>query len=173
MIDSIPSPRSMPAARRQEVRQLLETAVASPTDVASSRWRSRSFAIGAGAALALAGGTAAAAYVTFAPATDKSAVRCYTDMTLGNGSDFHGTTVAVAGPDGTGPASIDDALAACTRVWRDGVITMGATNAQGPAREGSVYPVPPLSACVAEDGVAIVFPGEGVCARLGVPQLQK
>lgn len=173
MIDSVPNPRPMSDSRRQAHRALLEAAVAAPEGATSRRWRGRGIAVAAMTGLALTGATAAAAYVAFAPATDTSVVRCYSDTIVGSGNDFHGTTVAVADPNGSGPVAITDALAACTQVWTDGVITEGALNAQGPTDEGVRYAVPSLSACVAADGVAVVFPGVNVCAGLGLPTLHK
>jgi hypothetical protein len=122
----------------------------------------------------LLGGTAAWAYVAFAPAKVPVAdeTRCYSVASLDvpKDKDFYGTSVTTGAPFG-GHASVK-AIEACTPSWQLGILTEGSTTIARPQR-GVNRPVPHLVACVLpEGGVAAVFPGpDDTCQKLGLPRL--
>jgi hypothetical protein len=137
------------------------------------RWASRGVVLGVAGALVASGG-AAAAYVTFAQANDRSVVRCFTVPDPGSEETFSGTDVALVGSPTDDAALIDDALGLCRQLWSDGVIRPGSPNAVGPEPGVSSYPVPDLTACVLDSGIAGVFPaGVEICDRFGLPRLQQ
>lgn len=129
-----------------------------------------------GAVLSVAvGGTAAAAAIHFssAPVSRTDLARCYSVDSLAGGANFAGTSVAAVGPIGTN-AQITNAIAACTTIWKAGLLTLGSTRAGGtrpPAGNLDYnHPVPPLTVCVLPGGLAGVFPGvESTCEKLGLP----
>ena len=99
---------------------------------ASRRRVSRKFApIGAVLSVAV-GGTAAAAAIHFSSAsvTRTDVARCYSVDKLAGGANFAGTSVAAAGPIGTN-AQITNAVAACTTIWKAGLLTLGSTRVGG------------------------------------------
>ena len=166
-LQSLPPARSMPAHRRQAHRTIVEAAV-TPT-AARRRPSRRRIVVAAGAALLLT--TGAAAYVASRPASDKSVVRCYTVAGLDGGDVFRGTSVSVVTRDRIVP--IEDALSACARAWRDGVLVAGAAGPVDPDPRRVPAPVPPLVACTLPQGIAAVFPGDdATCRRLGLPSLE-
>lgn len=167
---AVPESRSMPVGRLQMHRRVLEQAVAQPSP---RRWLSRGTAGALAGGVVIFGGGAALAYVALAPATNQQVVRCYTDDRPGSGDNFHGTTLAQADTADGGTADIHDPVRACSQLWHDGVISAGSIDAEGPGPGETAYPVPTLSACVLDSGVAAVFPGNGdVCAELGLPALK-
>lgn len=163
ILTEIPASRPLPPAARAAQRQLLEEWIT--TKHASRRWAPRTLAAGIAAVVLLSGG-AATAYVAFAPATDRSKVRCYSEASIGSDTDYHGTEAGV--PSSAG--GVDDPIALCAAIWRAGIIRVGSYHADGPASEPQ--PVPPLVACALQNGVAAVFPGDAqTCRRLGLPAL--
>jgi hypothetical protein len=130
-------------------------------------------AIGA-AGSALLGGTAAWAYVAFAPARVPVAdeTRCYPVPSLKapTGTAVTFTSVTAVSPDGRRPEI--RAIEACTPSWQLGMLTEGSTTIARPHR-GANRPVPQLVACVLpEEGIAAVFPGpDETCQKLGLPRL--
>jgi hypothetical protein len=126
------------------------------------------------AATVLLGGTAAWAYVAFAPAKVPVAdeTRCYAVPSLDKPKDvdFYGTSVTVGSPDGRRPDV--RAIEACTPSWQTGILTEGSTVVARPNPDAN-RPVPHLVACVLpEEGVAAVFPGpDDTCQKLGLPRL--
>jgi hypothetical protein len=123
------------------------------------------FAVGT-ASLAVATMGAGAAYIAFAPATDHTVVHCYTAQ---------GTAAQDLGTD-TNYQQDADAIAACTTLWRAGILQLGKPQAQpqqGPGPLPQDLPVPALVACTVH-GEAAVFPGDPTtCQRLGLPVLEK
>ena len=124
-----------------------------------------------------AGAAAAAGILSPTRATVRNEVRCYASVSTARGSDFPGTTVALApkaGDVGT-PDTAAVAKASCTTLWERGFLTAGGvTRSFGPlASDGEPdvhLTAPPLVACVLEGGVTAVYPGEtSVCNSLGLP----
>jgi len=173
-LNDLPPVRAMPRDRMTARQHGIEMYAKAPT---ASRVRSRitvrlaAVAIGASAALV---GTTALAYVAFKPATVPVAdqTRCYTKASLeGGNDDFYGTTVGQAMPaDGTRKAVA--AVEVCSALWRQGLLTPGSKRITVPERDSADQPVPRLTACVLEKGIAAVIPGDdNICARLGLPRL--
>lgn len=105
--------------------------------------------------------------------TDKDTARCYSVAERHDGSDFPGMSVAVAHPNSDVVAQVEDAVASCSLVWRDGALEVGKRRPQ-PYRPGVDRPVPPLVGCVLPDGIAAVFPGDTqTCSRLGLPAVNE
>lgn len=166
----VPAARALPVARRIAERAQLVALVAGP--VRSTIWRPLALAAG-GVALATATGAAFAFFGT-EEATDRSVVQCHTTVEAARGVDFDGAGVELRGPveqgDGERAVPIQDAVDRCADLWKQGVLRLGAPNAQLPT--GQVEEVPPLTACLTEHGVASVFPTDlDVCASLGLRRL--
>jgi len=165
-LQALPSPRPFPPERVAAVRDMLESSVDNQSG--RRRWKSRGFLLTVGASVVLSTGVAVA-YVAFAPATDHSRVRCYTEPRLGDRNTYRGTDAGMAtSADGTVAAI--DAIDLCTALWRAGIIAAGQPHAELP--DSGSHPVPPLTACRLPDGVAGVFPGTAeLCRQLGLPGL--
>lgn len=168
----VPAPRALPAARRVAERAQLVALVGAP--VRSRVGRPLVLAAG-GLALASATG---AAFAFFGPgvASDRSQVQCHTTVEAARGVDFAGTGVELRSPielgAGTRAESVREAVGTCAELWRQGVLQLGEPGAQGPT--GRVEEVPPLTACLTEDGVAAVFPtNRDVCESLGLRGLDQ
>jgi hypothetical protein len=161
-------------ARKAAMRALLE-------DVAATEGSRRSrlrlpVAVGVGAAVTLAGGTAAAYVITQRPVTEQGMVHCLARAELAASGTYPGSAVMVSAPDGD-EVAVDDALGACEQLWRDGVLDPDAatgTPAAGP-RPGRNAGVPSqLSVCVMPDGTAAVLPGPATaCPELGLDLRQE
>jgi len=134
----------------------------------------RVIVVGALAAGVLAGGSAAAA-VLLAPArpTVFDQARCYSEPSRDFSASFPGTSIATATPVGQTDATDvpDQALDACSAVWRQGLLVYGAERAL-PGPGTSDDPVPRLAVCVLPSGEAAVFPGDAdTCGALGLPAM--
>lgn len=170
----LPPSRRMPETARLATRQLLEGVASTSREGGAGRWLSRGVVIGAATGLALTGG-AAVAFVAFAPATDLSVVRCFTLPEVGTEDDYYGTDAVAASPDQDGPVPVTEAVALCADLWRQGALTYGVKSAPGPDQSSTktTYPIPELTACVLDSGIAGVFPADAdICSRLGLAALQ-
>lgn len=160
----VPPPRPLPPAVRDAQSRLLAEIVGRRRP----RWRSR-FVIFPAALVLAGGGVAAAVRASLGEVTDRDTARCYSVAERHDGRDFPGTSVAVAHPDSDVVGQVEDAVATCALVWRDGALEIGKRRAQ-PYRPGVDRPVPSLVGCVLPDGSAAVFPGDAqTCSRLGLP----
>jgi hypothetical protein len=164
MIVQLPPSRSLPSNRRYAARRQLEDAVgkmkASP--------RRRRLILLVAIALVLASAVSGITLLRTAPVTDKRTARCYTATSVGSGNTFSGTTIGVPGPPGS-VAQVNDAIASCSDLWRQGFLVRGLTEIQRP-KPNTSNPVPPLIACTLPDGIAGIFPGDSnTCAGLGLP----
>jgi len=142
------------------------------TEIDQPRKRSRrTFGILAAvvAALTLTGGVGAYAWIAHSEAPkDPYVVYCYPDATsVERGPDwFGGMVTAVADVDGNNKPRLQ-AVAACAESWR-----LGGTHLPDVVPTGEDNPVPELTACVDEDGYAVVFPSDPtICTRLGISSL--
>jgi hypothetical protein len=164
MIVQLPPSRSVPSNRRYAARRQLEDVVGKKK--ASPR-RTRLILLVA-IALVLASAVAGITLLRTAPVTDKRTARCYTAMSIGSDKTFSGTTIGVAGTPGS-VAQVDDAMASCSDLWRQGFLVPGMTAIQRP-KPNTSNPVPSLVACTLPDGIAGIFPGDSnTCAKLGLP----
>ncbi|MEO5921802.1 MAG: hypothetical protein ABIQ01_11740 [Pseudolysinimonas sp.] len=126
----------------------------------STRYRTTRNLIIAGAAIAaLTGG----GIIVFRAAqeTIDTTVECYHEPTLDS------VPVGVAGD----PISVQDPLGLCGLLWRNDLFDPANNNDPDP-NDGTL-PVPPLVACVLDNGVTAVFPlegasEEGFCEAIGL-----
>jgi hypothetical protein len=176
-MDQMPLPSAdvprLDPARKAAMRELVEYAVAN--EKAPYPRLRMPVAVGLGAAVALAGGTAAAYVLTQRPVTETSLVHCFSRAELSAAGEFPGTSVAVTVPSrhADGPAPIEDALAACAQAWQDGLLDpsapIGAPLPDPDPRRNAAVP-DQLAVCVTPDGAAAVVPGgPAACATLELP----
>lgn len=167
-----PPARPFPPQRRDETRQLLEDAARATLRRRRRRWLSRT-TIAVGAAALLTTGGVATAYVGYQNAHQTTDVRCYTKVVRDEGEGFPGTTVTTRGTGSNGRTAPADPVRACADLWRQGVLRPGARTAGDV--DGRTHRVPPLQACVLDDGTAAVYPAadERTCAGLGLPRLRR
>lgn len=160
----VPGPSPMRAVHHKALRRELETLAATPP---RRRWRlgRPGVVIGVSIGIAVAGGAAAAAYVSYQPVTHRTTAHCYSLPSLAGNN---GTTVVAAGAPGS-QAQVTDALATCTMLWRDGFLVQGAPEIVHVTQPTTVHPVPHLAVCTMPDGSAGVFPDGRTCAQLGLP----
>jgi hypothetical protein len=151
---------ALPARRRAAARQQLEELVAR-----SGRSRGRRSPVLIVAVIAvIVLSTGAAGVAAYRAITIQAVGRCFTVDSV-TSRDF--TTLAAAGRPLT-KAAAQDARAACSALFREGLVEPG-TGVLVPDRTGIPHSVPPLVVCVWRDGSAAVFPGKaGTCARLGL-----
>lgn len=164
----VPEPRDLPAARASadaEMLARLDAGRAEPRQAAL---------LGGGLIAALAVTGAGVAYLVPEGPTDVSLIHCHTTTDLGRGDSFIGASLSSPSMNGDGQAQvIEDVVAGCADLWRDGWIKVGSTAIE-PTPGGGPYAVPELTACVSSSGVAAVFPaGEEICAQLSLPQLRR
>ena len=113
------------------------------------------------------GGVAYAHFANSTEPTYRGEARCYTIASLKGGANFYGLTVAASGNPNV-PAVVANALATCEADWREGFLEQGKRPLRNQLPPDQRV-VPPLVACVLNDGVAAVFPGNSAtCARLGL-----
>jgi hypothetical protein len=164
MIGHLPPSRRMPAARRYAARRQLEEFV----NRRSGLRRRRRLVLGVAIAVVLGSAVAGITLLQSAPVTDKTTARCYTEAALGSGGTFSGATIGALGAPGS-TARVDNAIATCSDLWRQGFLLSGKTGIQRPG-PNTANPVPPLIACTLPNGIAGVFPGDqSTCASLGLP----
>ncbi len=162
-LEGLPEARPMPAAEAQAILRVLRQEMAR-----RPWWRRRVVvaSIGLGTALATAG--AMTAYVAFREPTERGVATCYGSASTD--SDTVRVDVAVAAPDGRGPAVIDDAVQLCTQAWRDGLLDADVSQSTLVDSQR----VPDLVACTMPDGSVGVFPGKaGTCQRLDLPAIEQ
>lgn len=167
-----PPTRPFPPGRRDQTRRVLEDAARATLRRRRRRWLSRT-TIAAGAAALLTTGGVATAYVGYRAAHETSDVRCYTKVVRDSGEDFPGTTVTTRGTGSNGRTAPADPVRACADLWRQGVLRPGARTAGDV--DGGTHRVPPLQACVLDNGIAAVYPAADprTCAGLGLPRLRR
>lgn len=169
-----PDNRPLDPARKAAMRELIEHAVA--TERPRPSWFRAPVAAGVGAAVVLAGGSAAAYVLTQRPVTETSLVHCFSRAELTADGEFPGVSVAAAHPDDRAVA-MDEAIDACTQVWRDGLLDPAApigASLPDPDQRRNSRPPSPLTVCVMSDGSAAVIPGgPNVCAELDLPLQQE
>lgn len=122
------------------------------------------------AALAIGVGTAAAFGVFSTPPTLRDIAHCYTTVDLDDPTNHNDFAVALDfdQPDLTADAAAM-ALDICAGGWAQGRFSDTDPKITDPQGTRTDYPVPPLTACVLDDGSVAVFPGtEEVCNDLGI-----
>lgn len=127
----------------------------------------------AGVVLA-SGGTAYAVHQSTSTPPASNTLFCYSKVSADRSDNAPGAGVMVAAailPNGTTPGNgmIDDPVALCGQVYRDGALRLGVAHLPGTAPRAANQPVPALTACVRADGSVGVEPGgPGVCATVGM-----
>ncbi len=121
------------------------------------------------ATLTLTGGVTAYAWIQRSEAPkDPYIVFCYPDATsVERGPDwFGGQLTAVADVNGENKPKLS-ALTGCAEAWR-----LGAVHLPDVVPKSDNNPVPALTACVDDEGYAVVFPADAtICTRLGIADL--
>lgn len=167
MSNNLPPTREYTGARAAATEQMLTQVVVGSATPTTRRPRVRWVAAVAVAGVAVT--AAAVAGDVFGAAADRSLARCHSTTDLGRGDDFAGTATASA--DSNGIVTTDRAIEACAELWRQGVLTAGASRPGAPDPALGA-PVPALVGCVDSDGFAAVFPGrQDLCASLGLAVL--
>lgn len=182
MLDDLPDRLEPRAARAAADKAVLSSIVVEPRREHFSWAKSggrrklsgRVIVVGALVAGVLAGGGAAAA-VLLAPQrpTVFDQARCYSEPSSDFSDAFPGTSITTPTEVGqSGPIDVpDQALDACSAVWRQGLLVYGSPHVlSGPGTSDNR--VPPLVVCVLPSGEAAVFPGDAeTCASLGLPPM--
>lgn len=124
------------------------------------------------AAGALGIGTAAALGAFSTPPTDRSMVHCFATTDLHDpGNHIDGVIAVPPGAEVTVGDAAASALEICADDWRQGRLIPNDPTIKPPQPEVQDRPVPPLAACVLDNGQVAVFPGPpSTCAELGLPQ---
>ena len=153
-------------------RQLADFVLSEIHDEKPQRDRRRWFGFLAAflAALTLGGGVAAYAWIARSEAPkDPYVVYCFADQNPDRGEGWVGATItAVPDLQGKNKPKLA-AVASCAEAWDLGALRPPGT--PGPMKN-SGNPVPQLTGCIDDDGVAVVFPADSsICTRLGYASL--
>ena len=164
MIEQLPPTRRLPTARRYAARRQLEELVSRRR----APGRQRRFILGIVIFAVVGSAATGITLLRSSPVTDRTTARCYTTAAVGSGETFSGTTIGVLGAPGS-TGQVDNAIANCSDLWRQGFLLQGKSGMQRPSPNTS-NPVPPLVACTLPSGIAGVFPGDqSTCTQLGLP----
>ncbi|WP_042377679.1 hypothetical protein [Streptacidiphilus melanogenes] len=158
--------------RKEHLMREIKRQAVSVSAASAPRRRRRTYLALSGTLLALTGGAAIAATTMLgkAPASQHNLVRCYSAASLSaNYSDTSAATTPGVAPTDIS-ASVAAAVNACAGLWQAGVVQPGRVGAPSGQPDGSV---PPLTACVLDDGEAAVLPGKSaqLCQDLGLARL--
>ena len=115
-------------------------------------------------------GVAASLGAFDAPVSNRSTAHCYTTADLGRSDNHNDFGVAVAAGD---PRAIGDAAAQameiCSGQWAIGRFSILTPTFPAYVSGPATHPVPPLVACVLDNGEVGIFPGtSGTCISLGL-----
>ena len=161
----------MTEARTEAIRDLLAQTIRDEPELRRRRTRRRLLVWG-GIGLLTVGGLSTAGSVLFREAaiTDQSIVQCFSSTVPNPDGSFPGSGATVATKDG--PGRVDDALALCTEMWRQGVLSPGF-DPVAPPQEPDETRIPDLQVCVMRDGIAAVVPSDdaSICQSLGMSDL--
>jgi hypothetical protein len=110
-----------------------------------------------------AGGVAAYSAINQEPVTDTTAVRCFASI------DVHGDWISYSRIENPGDTPhMTDPISSCAHLWRIGMLPLGGPH-PGATRHNADEPVPPLTECVIDTGVAGVFPNLSSCSAIDLP----
>lgn len=152
--------------RRSALRQLVIDEARSRAASRTPRRIRRLTAGVVGAAVLGGGGVLAYAQLASPGVTDTTSVRCYQSANVNSNYTQFSRDDGAGGP----PSHMTDAVAACGRLYREGLLPAMFTGKHpGKVTLATNDPVPPLVACVWPTGIAAVFPAPVTCARLGLP----
>lgn len=159
---------------RQQLQDLVDATSRTPARPPVPRRRLRmisTITAGVITTAAIGVGTAAAFGVFSTPPTLRDIAHCYTTVDLDD-PDNHNDFAVALDFDHPNPTADAAALALeiCTGGWAQGRFSDTDPKIIDPQSTRTDYPVPPLTACVLDDGSVAVFPGgEQVCTDLGIP----
>lgn len=163
----------MSEARTQAMRELLSERIRSEPAIKRRRFRQR-IAVWGSVGLFTVGVASTGAAILFGvtPVTDKTIVHCLSSTTRGPNGTYPGSSATIA--DGVGSGRVDDALALCGQMWKQGVLS-STVDPTAPTQSPGDVIVPPLQVCVMRDGTAAVVPSENpsVCQSLGMAPLEE
>lgn len=117
-------------------------------------------------------GTAAALGAFSTPPADRNVAHCYTTADLDDPTNHNSFAVAVtADSDASTGDAATAAMETCSYWWAVGRFTPGVTTFPEHVDPGpTTHPVPPLVACVLDNGQVAIIPGDpATCERLGIP----
>ncbi len=168
-----PAEPEMSEVRTQAMRKLLAARIRSEPAIRQRRVRRRLAIFGGLGALTVGlAATGAAVLLGAGPVTDTTIVHCLSSTTRGPNGTYPGSSATIA--DGTGPGRVDDAIALCSQMWQQGILS-GTLDPTAPTQTPGDTPVPPLQVCVMRDGTAAVVPSgnRSVCQSLGLAPLAR
>lgn len=166
-----PEEPEMSETRTQAIRELLAGRIRDEPVIRRKRLRRRIALWGsAGIVGAVALTTGAAILFGSAPVTDKTIVHCLSSTTRSADGTYPGSSATIA--DGNGPGRVNDALALCSQMWKQGALS---PTVDPTAPTHSPGTVPPLQVCVMRDGTAAVVPSDNasVCQSLGMASIEE
>jgi hypothetical protein len=109
------------------------------------------------------GAVAAYSAIYQRPVTDTTAVRCFASI------DIHGDYVSYSSVDNPGDTpDMTDPIGSCAHLWRIGMLPFSGSH-PSVTRHNADDPVPPLTECVIDTGVAGVFPNLASCSAIDLP----
>lgn len=161
----------MSEPRVDAVRRILAQQVRDEPELRRKRRRQRIVLwSGVGALTVGLATTGATMLLHAAEVTDRSIVHCLSSTTPNQDGSYPGSAATIAENDG--PGRVDDALALCTEMWQQGVLSADV-NPTAPTQNPGDAAVPPLQTCVLRDGTAAVVPGdsESICQAVGMASL--
>ncbi|THG33251.1 hypothetical protein [Naasia lichenicola] len=168
------SPESGPTMRPDRVdaieAMLLENVRTSPQTESHTRRRRIAIVSVLAGSLVLAGTTAGAVLLNGQTVTDKTIVQCASSAERNADGSLPGSASAISA-DSVGAGRIDDAIAVCSDMWRQGVLQPGFDPVATPNGSGTVPD--DLTVCVMSDGSAAVVPGRaGICESIGLAPIE-
>ncbi|MEV7694010.1 hypothetical protein AB0N73_11855 [Microbacterium sp. NPDC089189] len=161
----------MSETRTRAIRELLAQRIRDDPAIRRKRLRRRIAVWGsAGLVGAVALTTGAAILFGATPVTDKTIVHCLSSTIRDADGTYPGSSATIA--DGNGPGRVDDALALCAQMWKQGALNP-SVDPTAPTQSPGM--VPPLQVCVMRDGTAAVVPSSSasVCQSLGMASLEE
>lgn len=168
MHDHLPSDEEVRRQLAQIRPRVMEAVRTKRTPRRSTTFRRvRNLAVVGGVGLAL---TAGGLFVAASTVDRESVVRCYEDANL-NSASGDAFSFGTGGTEATAEDhGAHTPIASCAALWAVGDFTPGAD----PAKADPIYPVPPLTACALNNGMAAVFPNreelpaDRLCGTLGL-----
>ncbi|MBO0982689.1 hypothetical protein [Rathayibacter sp. SD072] len=166
-----PEEPMMSEPRVEAMRRILAQQVRDEPELRRKRRRQKFVLWGGVGALTVGlATTGATMLLNEAEVTDRSIVHCLSSTTPNLDGSYPGSAATIA--ESEGPGRVDDALALCTQMWQQGVLSTDV-DPTAPTQEGEDAAVPALQVCVMRDGTAAVVPGESdsTCQMVGMAPL--
>ncbi len=160
----------MTPARTDAIRRSLLSTIRDEPRARVNRIRKR-FAIWGGVGLLVVGGASVAGAVVLqaSTVTNQNIVHCLRSAERGADGSYEESSASISATNGT-DGRVHDAVALCSEMWRQGVLSP-SFDALKPTNPPGTVPAD-LRVCVMSDGSAAVVPGgPNVCAALGLAPL--